>query len=438
MQESNNKLVLVLVGALVALTFFVLALGFVLVATNGHPGRLFGAIEEEKAATHLRTAKLEGSIETTDEHGVVHGTTPAGINYVIYGRGQLGKDPNRISFAATGDVFATDMNFELLDSYEGEVGDDLYSFEPYYRDVAPVVQNYDLAFINQETAMAGNKDGFVYSAYPDFNTPESSIEAMDKSGFNIVNFGSNHTWDMGEQGIKNSHAVFEKYPHIMMVGSYANEMDRNTVHMVERNGTTIAFLSYVYGSNGFESLADFPNTFYTCPFDKKKMETEIRRAKQVADAVVVYMHWGTEYISEPDAQQMEYAQFLVDLDVDLVIGSHAHILQPAKYLTSKSGKKILVVFGLSDFICGWTLTDTILSALFTCDFVWRDGNIEIENIACYPMVEYSEGTDRYVRFLKDMSEDDMKKNTCTEDVEDDAAYFKEYIDNLNMDIPVVM
>ena len=421
------------------LTFATLAAGLVLVGTSGHPERLFGTVEEEVPTTaNLRTVRLDGSAETVDENGVVHGTTPAGINYVVYGRGQAGHDPNRISFAATGDVFATDMNFELLDSYEGKVGDGIYSFEPYYQDVAPVVRNYDLAFINQETAMAGNTDGFVFSGYPDFNTPDSSLDAMDKAGFNIVNFGSNHSWDMGEEGILKTHAVFARYPHIMMVGSYANEKDRSTVHMVERNGTNIAFLSYMYGSNGFETLADFPNTYYTCPFEKNKMEMEIRRAQQVADAVVVYMHWGTEYTPEPDEQQMEYAQFLVDLDVDLVIGSHAHIMQPMKYFTSKSGKEVPVIFGLSDFICGWSLTNTILSGLFTCDFVWSDGQLVLDNLACYPMIEYSEGGDRYIRFLKDMSAEDMKKNTCTEDVEDDEAYLKQYIEDLNMDIPVVM
>ena len=425
-------------AVLVSLTFITLAIGLVLVGTSGHPERLFGWADHATETANGRSKKLEGATETNDDNGIVYGRTKEGIDYVVYGRGKSGLDPNRISFAATGDVLATDMNFEILDGYAGEVGDGQYGFDPYYKEVAPVVKTYDLSFINQETAMAGNKDGFEYSGYPDFNTPESSLDAMDNAGFNIVNFGSNHSWDMGEQGILNTHDFFAQHPHIMLVGSYKNKRERETVHMVERNGTTIAFLSYVYGSNGFANLSDFPNTYYTCPFDKQRMEMEIHRAQQVADAVVVYMHWGSEYITEPDKQQLEYAQFLADLNVDLVIGSHAHILQPMKYFTSQSGKRIPVIFGLSDFISGWTITDTILSALFTCDFVWKDGHVVVDNLACYPMVEYSDGGETYVRFLKDMSSEDMKKNIRTEDVADDASYFVEFFENLEMDIPVVM
>ena len=62
-----------------------------------------------------------------------------------------------------------------------------------------------------------------------------------------------------------------------------------------------------------------------------------------------------QFFKVMDEQQLEYAQFLADLDVDLVIGSHAHIMQPIRYYTGPSGKQIPVVFGLSDFITGWTL-----------------------------------------------------------------------------------
>lgn len=377
--------------------------------------------------------------ETVDAHGIVHGTSIEGVNDLVYGRDLTTADGQAISFAAVGDVFATSMNFDILDAYAGEMGDGLYDFAPYYQAVEKTIKQYDLSFINQETPCAGNEDGFAYSGYPVFNTPDSSISALATAGFNIVNFNSNHSWDQWDYGIERTQRLFKQYPHIMLIGSYESQEDRDTVRIAERNGMKIAFLSYCFLDNMYGADPDnFPNTYYSCPFDPDTMRAEIERAQSVADAVVVYMHWGTEYETEPDDQQLEYAQFLVDLDVDLVIGSHAHILQPIRYYTSPTGKQIPVVFGLSDFITGWTLTDTIFSGMFTCDFVKKDGNVTVENCAFHPAIEWqsAEGGDTYVRFLEDMTDAEIAENLRTEDVEDDVGYLHAFLADLQMEVPV--
>ncbi|MBR2804872.1 MAG: CapA family protein, partial [Eggerthellaceae bacterium] len=255
-------------------------------------------------------SKLAGAEETVDNNGIVHGTTPDGINYVVYGRGKSSANPGVISLAAVGDVFATNMNFPILAEYGERSGVD-YDFKPYYQAVADEINGYDLRFINQETPCAGNGNGYEYSGYPVFNTPDSSIHAIADVGFNIANFNSNHTWDMGSFGIERSHELFAQHPEVMVIGSYLSQSDRDTVHMIERDGATIALLSYSYGDNfNGEDPDNFPNKYYTCQFDKSVMQEEIERAQKVADAVVVYMHWGTEYTTEPNEQQLEYAQFL--------------------------------------------------------------------------------------------------------------------------------
>ena len=377
--------------------------------------------------------------ETTDANGIVHGTTIDGVNDLVFGRDQASADGQTISFAAVGDVFATSMNFGILDSYAGEMGDGLYDFAPYYQAVESTIKKYDLRFINQETPCAGNEDGYGYSGYPVFNTPDSSISALATAGFNIVNYNSNHSWDQGEYGIERTQMLFKQYPHIMLIGSYASQEDRDTVRIVERNGIKIAFLSYCFLDNMYGANPDnFPNTYYSCPFDDDAMRTEIARAQSVADAVVVYMHWGTEYTTEPDDEQLDYAQFLADLDVDLVIGSHAHILQPIRYYTSPTGKQIPVVFGLSDFITGWTLTDTIFSGMFTCDFVQKEGKVVVENCAFHPAIEWqsADGGPTYVRFLEDMTDDEIAENLRTEDVWDDVPYLHAFLADLQMEVPV--
>ena len=112
-------------------------------------------------------------------------------------------------------------------------------------------------------------------------------------------------------------------------------------------------------------------------------------------------------------------------------------MQPIRYVTGASGKRVPVVYGLSDFITGWTLTDTILSGMFTCDFVWHDDKLEVENCAYLPAIEWSDGGDTYVRFLKDMTTAEIDANTRTSDVGNDSEYLHNFIDALGMEVPVV-
>jgi poly-gamma-glutamate synthesis protein (capsule biosynthesis protein) len=394
-------------------------------------------ITPEEAQT-LVSSKLSGATESVDENGIVHGVTPAGIRYTLRGRGVLGATQDKVSLCAVGDQLATDMSFPIADRYAGERGDGVYDFLPFYQEVAPVIQGYDLRYINQETVMAGRERG--YSGYPVFNSPDNMAETIAAVGFNLVNFATNHTYDMGLSGIERSHEVWARFPQLLVAGSYLTQEDRECVQMIERNGMTFAFLAYTYGDNHYGYGTDnMPNAYYSCQFDYDLIEEDVVRAKAVADVVIVSMHWGNEYISEISSHQWEWAEFLADLEVDLVLGSHAHIMQAVKYVTGSGGNTIPVVFGLSDFVSGWTITDTILSGIFTCDFVrGTNGSIKVENLVWYPTIEWSDGGDVYVRMLKDMDKDEIEDNTRTEDVWDDYNYLRSKVNSVGMDIPVVM
>ena len=276
-----------------------------------------------------------------------------------------------------------------------------------------------------------------------FNAPDEAIDALHEVGFNLVNFCSNHVYDQGEAGVLRTHELFEQYRDQMMVlGSFTSQEERDATHMIECNGMRFAFLSYTYGCNfNGSDPANFPNDYMLCGFDTEVMEREIRQAQGLADAVIVVMHWGSEYVYELNDQQWDYAQFLADLDVDLVLGTHAHVMQPARIVTGANGKKVPVVFGLSDFVSGWTLADTHLSGLFSCDFSWGpNGNVEVSNLLWTPTVEWSDGGDVYVRFLKDMSPAEVNSSTCVDDVPG-GDYYQHYVDLIeacNMDIPVAL
>lgn len=383
--------------------------------------------------------KLEGATETVDKNGVVHGESKDGVKYVLYGRGESGKHTDKVTLAAVGDQIATDNSLPIADAYAGGTGDGKYDFAPFYKGVKKFINKSDLRFINQETVMATDGHNSRISGYPLFNSPNNMAKTIDKVGFNMVTFCSNHLFDAGTSGIKKSHKIWKKYPNLLVAGSYTSQSDRNTIRLIERNGITFALLAYSYGDNFYAGGKGMPNDYFLATFNKKKMKKEIKRAQSIADAVIVYMHWGSEYDSTPNQQQLRYASWLADQNVDLVLGSHAHITQPVKLVKGKKGNVVPVVFGMSDFVSGWTLTDTILSGIFTCDFVKTDDGIEVKNPIWYPCIEWSKGgRNVYVRRLCDMTKAEINANTRTQDVSNDYAYIKKAIKAMKFDIPVKM
>ncbi len=396
--------------------------------------------EEEPVAVNidstLRKEALLGASETVDENGIVHGTTADGVSYVVYGRDQESAELGKVSFLAVGDQVGSEQALALADSYAGETGDGSYDFWPFYQEIEPIVQSFDVSYINQETVMAGTEK-FGYSGYPTFNTPDAAADAIDAVGFDIAGFGSNHVYDLGEYGAAQTHQVWNQHPELMVVGSYESQDERNAVHLIERGGASIAMLQYCYGDNYLGAYENFPNTYNLVGFDKDAMRSDVERAKTVANAVVVCMHWGTEYEAEPNAQQIEYAKFLADLDVDLVLGTHAHITQPIQYVTGDSGNTVPVVYGMSDIVSGWDKIDTIMSGLFTCDFTFEGGEAKVSNLAWHPCIEWSDGGDTRVRLLADMDDATINANVRVGNCDDDALYIKQFYESLPMDVPVV-
>lgn len=386
-----------------------------------------------------RPEKLAEAEESIDANGIVHGTLD-GVAYTVRGRGVAGHDPNKITLTAVGDQIATDNILAVADGYAGEMDDNAYDFDPFYREIGQKVREGDLRFVNQETVMAGLDDGYIYVGYPSFNTPPEAGQALYDQGFNIINFCSNHLYDYDVLGVERTHEnVWSQYPQMLIAGSYLSQQARETVQMIERNGTTFAVLAYTYGDNRIGVDPAFvPDTYHSTMFDKKSMAADIARAKKVADCVIVCMHWGVEYESDPSDLQLDYSQWLADQDVDLVIGTHAHTIQPVRYVQGKNGNQLLVIYGLSDLICGWDLTDTLISGLFQCDFV-RDeqtGRIVPQNPLWHPLIEWSDGTEHYVRFAENMSKEETNANTRTPDVEDDYTYIRWKTNNTVTDIPV--
>lgn len=351
-----------------------------------------------------------GDAPPAEQQAVATGTYDDSIPTKLIGEGTVtDSGAGRVTFCAVGDNVINEQLIDFADRNAGEYGDGVYDFAPLYSHVSPVISDYDLAFINQETVM-GSNENFDFAGYPSFNSPDILAENLVAAGWDMFNCNSNHTYDIGSAAIYHEIELWKRYPEVAVAGMHETEEDAQTIRVIERNGIRVALLSYNYGLNGYDnsevedgSLVNF--------FTDEKLERDIPKAKAVSDVVVASMHWGTEYTNEPDETQRIWAQKCADLGADVVVGTHTHFIQPMEWLKGASGNDTLVAWCLGDFASGYTWIDCILGGMMSCDFVrGEDGSVTVENVEWTPTIEHMEGGVYSVHFLKDYTSDMAARN----------------------------
>ncbi|CAM3281673.1 CapA family protein [Helicobacter labetoulli] len=236
-----------------------------------------------------------------------------------------------------------------------------YDFSPMLKALEDVIPKYDLAFYNQETILGGKELGL--STYPAFNSPQEFGDNMLSLGFNLVSLANNHTLDRGEKAVRSSLAYWKDKP-ALTAGSYESFQTRNAPKILEKNGIKYALLAYTYGTNGIPVPKG--KEYLVNVYTKAMLENDIKAIRKQVDLLIVSMHWGIEYEFEPSAEQKKYAKLLADLGVDLVIGTHPHVVQPVEYIGDT-----LVFYSLGNLISAQKGTNKRIGML---------GSVEIEKL----------------------------------------------------------
>ena len=235
-----------------------------------------------------------------------------------------------------------------------------YDFKPMYSYLKEMIEGYDLAYYNQETILGGAEIG--PSTYPAFNSPYEVGDAMIDAGFNLVSLATNHTLDRGERAVINSCNYWDSKEGVMTAGSYCSFEDRNEVQIMEKNNISYSMLSYTYGTNGIpvpsgkEYLVNvWPTGWGNPEYDskyqayKETVKEDIERVRDKVDVLMVAMHWGVEYTHTPTAYQIDMAQFLADNHVDIIIGTHPHVIMPVTWIDNT-----LVIYSLGNLLSAQT------------------------------------------------------------------------------------
>ena len=223
------------------------------------------------------------------------------------------------------------------DAYKNGV----YNFDSKIEYIKPIVQNYDLAFYNQESILGGTELGL--SDYPTFNSPQEFGDAMINTGFNLVSLANNHTMDRGEKAVLNSCEYWKSKENVLATGSYCSKEDSEAVQIKEKNGIKYTLLAYTYGTNGISVPQG--KEYLVNLYSDEKAKSDIEKVRDKVDLLIVSMHWGTEYRTEPTEEQKREAEYLSSLGVDIIIGTHPHIIEPITYINDT-----LVIYSLGNFI----------------------------------------------------------------------------------------
>ena len=263
--------------------------------------------------------------------------------------------------------------------YNDAYKDGTYDFSSQLEFIKPIVEKYDLAFYNQETILGGTELGL--SDYPTFNSPKEFGDNMLDLGFNIVNLATNHTMDRGEKAILSSCEYWNsKKDQVLFAGSYCSKEESEEIKIKEINGIKYTMLSYTYGTNGIPVPEG--KEYLVNLYSDEKAKADIEKVRDKVDLLLVSMHWGIEYQTEPTAEQKREAEYLSSLGVDIIIGTHPHIIEPIQYVG-----KTLVIYSLGNFISAQSTNNdynTMTELMTSVDIIkeTKDGNstIKIENL----------------------------------------------------------
>lgn len=187
------------------------------------------------------------------------------------------------------------------------------------------LKNYDIKYYNQETIFDDEEN---YGGYPRFNTPSGFGLSMIDAGFNVVSLASNHSMDRGADSAKRSTTWWKNQKNVLTHGMAISEEDRNNYQIMEANGITYTMLSYTYGTNGLGTSDINKEPYLVNLYDEEVIKKDIAAVRDKVDVLIVAMHWGNEYQQNASDKQREQAKFLADNDVDIILGTHSHCIQP--------------------------------------------------------------------------------------------------------------
>ena len=254
-------------------------------------------------------------------------------------------DTRPFRLVATGDLLIHDS---VIRQARADADGSGYQFRSMLAGVRSLIAGADLAICHMETVYGSRRGPFT--GYPQFVTPPQLARSVKQIGYDSCSTASNHTLDAGAAGVRRTLDAMDRVG--LRHAGTARSAKESRVAWLRAGGARIAQLAYTYGTNGIPVPKDRP--WLVNLTDAKQVIADARAARRAgADIVVASLHWGTEYQEEPDRLQRSLARRLTASrtqgrpDIDLIIGTHAHVPQPYEKVNGT-----WVVYGMGDQLAG--------------------------------------------------------------------------------------
>lgn len=251
-----------------------------------------------------------------------------------------------ITISVVGDIMVHDNSLTSVKTADG------YDFDPPFSEIMEIIQSADLAIGNLETTISGPEA--KYTGYPKFNSPDTLLDTLKKTGFDVLITSNNHSLDRGTAGLVRTIDQLDERG-ILHTGTYKTKEDSEKILTVDVKGIKIAILAYSYGTNG----QPMKEPYMVNLLKLNKMLEDVKKAKELnPDVIIAYLHMGDECVRQPNQKQKDVADSMIKAGVDIVLGDHPHVVQPMERRTVVDGggtgqeRDAFVIYSLGNFISG--------------------------------------------------------------------------------------
>ncbi|MDO5389468.1 MAG: CapA family protein [Eubacteriales bacterium] len=329
---------------------------------------------------------------------------------------ELAASTKTATFLAAGDNF---FDENLLNA--GKSDSATWDYQEIYRPVSDKISAADLAIVAQPTVLTTEHD--IVSGTDSYATPTEVGDALVQAGFDVIASAGDHSDDYGASYLNQALDFWSTtYPDITITGLHKTQEDADTIRVRDVNGIKIAILNYTFGSN-YNALPD-EERYMVDYFQKEKVSSDITKAKEISDCILVYAQWGEEDSSVPNEYTKQWANFLLSQGVKVVIGAHPHVLQPYEILKDEKGNEMLIYYSLGNFASASSNSQELLGGLaeFTLEKEGDTVPISITAHTLTPVVmHYNSGEDVYqTMLLSDYTDELAAAHSVQQETGDDA------------------
>ena len=251
-------------------------------------------------------------------------------------------ETNKVKLTLVGDFLFEQPFYDAINSG--------YNKEEYFSLVKKYFIDDDLSIGNMEVVI-GNSSLKTSGVGYNFCAPEYIGDLVNTLDLQVLGTANNHAFDRGKSGILSTLNYFKNNTYIKTVGTRENN-DNSFLLYIEKNGVKFGITAYTYGTNQKTNSDDRKLINYykdeNGNINKESIKGDIQELKENSDVVIVLMHWGLEFRYNPNNEQKELANYLNELGVDIIVGSHSHNISPIEKIQNKNST--LVYYSLGNFV----------------------------------------------------------------------------------------